>query len=128
MRKKPFNDLDYTREALIKQLLLIQNHGVDGSAVDAGCGCIEDKHLFVVEALAEEGETIASNPAEKEFYAELADLARKLRQKIDAEDWSMHGVMRQVMAKSAPEPQVCVRCLETHSRAECIEMGVCKAK
>lgn len=122
---KQFNDLEYTREALIKQLLLIQNHGVDGSAVDAGCGCIEDKHLFVVEALAEEGETIAKNPKEKEFYAELADLARELRRRIDGENWSMHGVMRTTMAKRAPEPQSCARCLESHSKAECVAVGAC---
>lgn len=126
---KKFDDLDYTRESIIKQLLLIQNHGVDGSAVDAGCGCIEDKHLFVVEALAEEGETIATNPKEKEFYASLADLARNLRRKIDAEDWNIHGVMRETMRARSPEPQIaCVRCLETHSKAECVELGVCKAK
>jgi hypothetical protein len=94
---KQFNDLDYTRESLIKQLLLVQNHGVDGSAVDAGCGCIEDKHLYVIEAYAEEGETIATDPKEKKFYAQLADLARNLRKRIDQADWNMHGVMAETM-------------------------------
>lgn len=77
--------------------MLVQNHGVDGSAVDAGCGCIEDKHLYIIEAYAEEGETIATDQKEKEFYAQLADLARQLRKRIDEGDFNMHGVMNEVM-------------------------------
>lgn len=96
-----FNDLEYTREALIKQLLLVQNHGVDGSAVEGGCGCIEDKHLYVIEALAEEGATIATDPKEKEFYAQLADLSRFLRKKIDTGDFNIHNAMASVMQGQA---------------------------
>jgi hypothetical protein len=99
-----YTDLGYTRESLIKQLLLIQNHGVDGSAVEAGCGCIEDKHLYIVEALAEEGATIAVDPKEKRFYAQLSDLARYLRKRIDMADWNMHGVMRDTMKPYAAKP------------------------
>lgn len=102
---KEFNDLEYTREALIKQMLLIQNHGVDGSAVEGGCGCIEDKHLYVVEALAEEGATIATDPKEKEFYVQLSDLTRLLRKQIDTGEFSMHGVMRTTMSPYAATPR-----------------------
>lgn len=122
---RKFDDLEYTRESLIKQLLLVQNHGVDGSAVDAGCGCIEDKHLFIIEGYSEEGETIATNPQEKQFYAWVADWAREIRKRIDAENWSTHGVSRQIMKAQAPKPQSCARCLETHSKAECVEAGAC---
>jgi hypothetical protein len=113
---KEFDDLEYTREALIKQLLLIQNHGVDGSAVDAGCGCIEDKHLLVIEALAEEGETIATDPKEKEFYAQLSDLSRNLRKRIDTGDFNMHGVMAETM-RPAGNPRT--RAFLPHNLTEC---------
>ena len=76
-----FDELEYTRDSLAKQLLLIENHSKDGSVFD-GCTCIEEKHLLTVEALAEEGVTIAKDEKEKQFYRELADLSRNLRKTI----------------------------------------------
>ena len=81
----------YTREALEKQLIAIELHGKDGSAVEGGCSCIEEKHIIAVEMLAEEAITFSKTEAEKRFYVYLADLARELRKKIDAEDWSISG-------------------------------------
>lgn len=96
---KNYTDLGYTRDAIVKQLLLIQNHSQDGSVTDAKCMCVEDKHLILLEGLAEEGMSIASNKKEKEFYSQLAGLTRQLRKSIVNEDFTMHGVMRKVQAK-----------------------------
>lgn len=84
-----FDEQGYTEDAIIKQLLLIQSHAVDGSAVDGGCSCIQDKHLTTLEGLAEEGETIMSEEKKKKFYADIADLARELRKTIVAEEYEM---------------------------------------
>ena len=100
-----FDDYDYTRDAIIKQLSLIELHGKDGSAVDANCACIETKHTYMLEGLSEEMAGFAKSQAEKDFYLKVSDLARKLRKKIDAEDWSLHGVMSQVMKPNNPSPR-----------------------
>lgn len=79
----------YTRETLIKQLSLIELHGKDGSATDAGCACIEEKHLFNVEGLAEEAIGFSKSEAEKAFYVRLSNACRDWRKAIDQEDWSL---------------------------------------
>lgn len=84
---KAFDDRDYTIQSLIKQLTLIELHAKDGSATEAGCGCIEGKHLHIIEGLAEEGVGFALNNEEKAFYMWVADVARNIRRKIDQEDW-----------------------------------------
>ena len=83
-----FNDRDYTREALIKQLGVVELHSKDGSALDAGCQCIETKHLFNIETLSEEGVGFGMTEKEKKFYQRLADFARHARKSIDTEDFS----------------------------------------
>jgi len=102
---KEFSDLDYTRDALIKQLGLVQLHGTDGSAVDAGCGCIESKHTYLIEALSEEGMTISTDKKEKEFYAQLSDFARFARKEIEAGTFNMHGLMRETMKPYSATPK-----------------------
>lgn len=104
MRKVSFNDRDYTREAVIKQLGLIELHCKDGSAVDAGCQCIDTKHLFLIEGLAEEGQGFSLTTKEKEFYSNLANLVRLIRKNMEVEDWNLHGVMREVMKDKHPIP------------------------
>lgn len=84
-----FNDRDYTIDSLVKQLSLVELHAKDGSAVDAGCECIEGKHLFVIEGLAEEGVGFAMSEKERQFYMKLADLARKLRKNIEEGKFEM---------------------------------------
>ena len=79
---KAFDGLDYTRNAILEELSLIERHARDGSAVTAGCACIEEKHLLLLAGLASEGVTLASDRAEKEYYMGLADLARAKRQEI----------------------------------------------
>ena len=82
-----FNDYDYTRDAIIKQLGLIELHGKDGSAVDAGCQCINTKHTYMLEGLSEEMVGFAKTEAEKKFYMQLAENMRNTRRQIDAEEW-----------------------------------------
>jgi hypothetical protein len=83
-----FNDRDYTYDAIKKQLNLIQLHVDDGSALDAGCGCIQGKHLILLEGLAEEGARFALSDPERRWYNDLADLARTKRKQIEHEEWS----------------------------------------
>lgn len=84
-----YSDLGYTRHTIIKHLLLIQNHSVDGSSLVSKCSCVEGKHLIAIEGLSEEGATIATNQKEKKFYANLADWARNLRKNIESEHFIM---------------------------------------
>lgn len=79
---KEFDGLDYTREALAEELSLVERHARDGSAVLGGCSCIEEKHLLLIAGLASEGVTLATDKAEKEYYMNLAELARSKRLEI----------------------------------------------
>ena len=78
-----FDDRDYTMDAITKQLSLIELHSKDGSAIDAGCACIEGKHLYIIEGLSEEGQGFAVSAKERMFYSRLADFVRKTRKTID---------------------------------------------
>ena len=83
-----FNDRDYTYDAVKKQLSLIQLHVDDGSALDANCGCIEGKHLVLLEGLSEEGARFSLSDPERKWYNDLANLARTKRKQIEHEEWS----------------------------------------
>lgn len=84
-----FDEQAYTEDSIIKQLLLIQAHASDGSAVDGGCTCIQDKHLTILEGLSEEGMTIMADEKKKQFYADVADMVRKLRKTIVSEEYEL---------------------------------------
>ena len=99
-----FNDRDYTFDAIIKQLGLMELHGKDGSAVESGCQCIESKHLYLLEGLAEEGVGFSMSAEEREFYQQLSDFARQTRKRMEVEDYNLHGVMREVMKVKHPKP------------------------
>lgn len=92
-----FNDRDYTADSMMKQLGLVELHGKDGSAVEAGCKCIETKHLYLIEGLAEEGVGFSLSEKERAFFQQLADLMRGIRKRLEAEDFDLHGVMRETM-------------------------------
>lgn len=79
---EPFNALDYQRESLAEELYDIQRHATDGSALKAGCACIQEKHLLGVHGLAGEAMTIATDEKEKAFYQNLVDWAAKTRKYI----------------------------------------------
>jgi len=111
-----FNDRDYTRDAMIKQLGLVELHCKDGSALDAGCACIETKHLYNIEGLSEEGVGFALTEQERKFFQQLGEFARATRKRMEVEDWSLHGVMRETM-----KPHVSPECLRKVK--SCMESG-----
>ncbi len=86
-----FDEVQYTRDQAAKELLLIQGHSSDGSATEAGCTCIEEKHLLHLEALADEGQTLSPSEQEKAWYKDLAELARAKRKQILNEEWKTEG-------------------------------------
>lgn len=89
---------------MIKQLGLIELHCKDGSAVDAGCQCIDTKHLYLIEGLSEEGMGFALSAKEREFYEDLGNLVRLTRKRMEVEDYDLHGVMRETMKEKHPVP------------------------
>jgi hypothetical protein len=82
-----FNEHDYTENAMMKQLALVELHTKDGSAVEAGCTCIESKHSLIIEGLSEEMKGFAVSAEEKKVYEEIGEWARNFRKKIETEDW-----------------------------------------
>lgn len=84
-----FDGLEYTRQALAEELSLTERHARDGSAVDGGCACIEEKHLLTIAGLASEGVTLAKDQAEINFYQDLARWARDKRKSIVYADWKI---------------------------------------
>lgn len=103
----PFDESIYTDEAAAKQLLLIQLHGSDGSASDAGCTCIQDKHLLALEAIAEEGATLKDSEKERQFYQQLSELTRKLRKTILDETFEMpHNPIGPARASSSCDEKI----------------------
>lgn len=89
----PFNDRDYTQDSVIKQASLVELHTKDGSALDAGCQCIEGKHLRLIEGLAEEGKGFALSEKEKQFYDQLGSLSREIRKSLEADNFDMHAIL-----------------------------------
>ena len=88
---KEFDGLDYTREALAEELSLVELHAADGSAFEAGCSCIEEKHLLRIAGLATEGVSLATDQAEKEYYMGLASRMREERKRILEAEWKVAG-------------------------------------
>ncbi|MCJ7422765.1 hypothetical protein MUP01_00645 [Candidatus Bathyarchaeota archaeon] len=108
-----FNDRDYTQDAVIKQAALIELHSKDGSALDAGCSCIEGKHLHIIEGLAEEGKGFAVSEKEKEFYDRLGNLTRSLRKNMEGDNFDMLEVLHEAGLNPYP------RKYELHGLTEC---------
>ena len=77
-----FDGHDYTERSALEELLLIERHCRDGSAIKAGCACIEEKHLLTLAGLSSEMPTLAKFDGEKEYYMELAAWARQKREEI----------------------------------------------
>ncbi len=112
---KDFDGLDYTRETLLEELSLMERHARDGSAFEAGCSCIEEKHLLLIAGLASEGVTLAKDQAEKEYYMWLAEEARALRQQIINADWKKASPAHSL---SKCEKKI-EKCMIQHSEEEC---------
>ncbi|MCJ7424963.1 hypothetical protein MUP01_11965 [Candidatus Bathyarchaeota archaeon] len=112
-----FNDRDYTQDAVIKQAALIELHSKDGSALDAGCTCIEGKHLHIIEGLAEEGKGFAVSEKEKEFYDRLGNLTRSLRKNMEGDNFDMQEVLHEAGLNPYPrkyEPHGLTECEQSH--------------
>jgi len=111
---KEFDGLEYTRLAILEELALIERHARDGSAVDAGCACIEEKHLLNLAGLSSEGVTLATDKNEKDYYMNLASWARKTRQDILNGDFGATKVkceaaVQKCMAKGKSEAECRVK-------------------
>jgi len=117
-------DFDYTNEALVEQLALLQLHYDDGSFRE--CSCVPEKHLPIIAGLASEQVTFSMRVGKDEltpFYRGLADWAREARKKIEEGDYSKpannpdlrkflpHGLTEE--EKASPEVQ--------HKIASCIK-------
>ena len=124
---KEFNGLDYTRGAIAEEVSLIERHARDGSAVQGGCACIEEKHLLLLAGLSSEGVTLATDPAEKDYYMKLADWARKTRLEIITGEFQHAGNPR----TRAYLPHGLTDCEKTHASvrkalASCIKQAEIK--
>ena len=91
MDSDTFNDYNYTRDTILIQLALAEKHTNDGSAVDAGCGCIEGKHLLILEGAIAEMTGFAKDKREIDFYREMGVAMKKYRHAIEFADWSPVG-------------------------------------
>jgi hypothetical protein len=137
-----FDEKKYTEDSIIKQLTLIQLHSTDGSALDAGCSCVEGKHLHALEGFAEEATMTAENAQEKAFYENLAEVARQTRKAIEEGKFGYlpHNPARKYHPSGLTEcekthPHVlkklasCIKKLEPREKAGEIEsaVAVCRA-
>lgn len=128
--EKSWNDRDYTHEAMIGQLGLMELHIKDGSYRE--CTCNPEKHLPVLAGLASEGSGFTEDPDEKVFMQRVRDTARNWRTRIKAGlfteedaaklgDWAReqrHRIEYKVWLGEMPEnpeldPQLCPTCVIT---------------
>lgn len=119
---KEFDGLDYTRETLLEELSLMERHARDGSAFEAGCSCIEEKHLLLIAGLASEGVTLAKDQAEKEYYMKLAEWSRSKRQEIINADWKKGSSSHSL---SACEKKISKCVLSGKTEEECLATIEC---
>ena len=83
-----FDAEEYTRDSIVQQLLLTELHARDNSAVEGGCGCIEEKHLTTIIGLCNESATLMANKDEIDFYLNVvAPTCRELRTRILMQDF-----------------------------------------
>jgi hypothetical protein len=77
-----FDEKKYTEEAILEELSLMERHARDGSALNAGCSCIQEKHTLNISGLASEATVMEGSPKEKDFYAKIAEFNKKARHEI----------------------------------------------
>jgi len=77
-----FNEKKYTEEAVLEELALMERHARDGSALNAGCSCIEEKHSILISGLASEAMLMEGSPKERGFYSKLGEFNKKARHEI----------------------------------------------
>ena len=112
-----FDGIKYTQDAILEELALIERHARDGSAVEGGCACIEEKHLLTLAGLASEGVTLANNEREKQYYMKLASWARAKRNEILAGDFDVSAAKcERKVAKCVGEGQTEAECRRVHCK------------
>lgn len=114
-----FNDREYTKDSLIKEWVAIENHSRDGSALESGCACIDEKHLYGSEKYSEEGVGFALSQKEGEFYGLLGSLSRSVRKNIVAENFDMQTVLHEAGLNPYPrkyEPHGLTECEKAHPK------------
>ena len=119
---KAFDGHDYTERSVLEELLLIERHARDGSATQAGCACIEEKHLLTLAGLSSEMPTLTTSQAEKEYYMKLAEWARSEREKIL--DRNFKGSESHGLSKCERKIEKCV--VSGHSEEDCRAAIPCK--
>jgi hypothetical protein len=124
---KDFDGHNYTERSVLEELLLIERHARDGSAVTAGCACIEEKHLLTLAGLSSEMPTLSKEDAEKEYYMKLAEWARSKREEILDHNFKVKGnpATREFL------PHGLTKCEKSHPEvkkdlASCIEQAEIK--
>lgn len=70
--EKEFDGEEYETNRIIQQLLDIEEHCMDGSAVNQGCSCIQDRHLQALTSAAKQYGAIATKQENRQFGADLA--------------------------------------------------------
>jgi hypothetical protein len=70
-----FDGEEYESNRIIRQLLDIEEHCVDGSAVKQGCSCIQDRHLQALASAAEQYAVISKKDSNKAFGRKVAEYA-----------------------------------------------------
>ena len=80
------SDREYTHNALIEELVLIERHLRDESW--RLCNCNPEKHLPAIAALGSEGQGFAESDDEREFMRQLQVRARIWRDKIKQGDFT----------------------------------------
>jgi len=74
---REFDPREYTRDAVVQELLLLERHIRDGSVYQ--CGCAFDQHLPLIEGLCSEGIKFAESEEERKFFDDLMHTAREAR-------------------------------------------------
>lgn len=75
------NDYDYTMQALVEELTLIERHARDESW--KLCGCIPSKHLPIISGLSSEAYGFSDSDEERWFMQSLMTEARLMKRDID---------------------------------------------
>ncbi len=79
-----FDGEEYEKNRIIRQLLDIEGHATDGSAVLEGCSCIQDRHVQTLASAANQYGVIASKAENKEFGRQTSVYAEELLKKVYA--------------------------------------------
>lgn len=72
-----FDGETYESNRIVQQLIDIEEHCVDGSAVEAGCTCIQDRHLQALTSAAKQYGSISKKQENRQFGADLATWTEK---------------------------------------------------